>query len=222
MGKYSRNVGVKFNEDGSAKRFLGNTVICHVPKDSPQYSYLVELQEEMKRQPWAKHYSFLPHASFHMTVFEGVVDRIRSRKRWFEDLALDVPFEEADAFITEKWQTIEKPSGFQMQATHLSVSNVITLRLQPIDEEMNRKIRGFRDLLADVLKLRVSSHDRYGFHISFAYRITKVSISEYIKLLRFKARVNKEVQDKFGLLQTNEPELTFFNDMMEFPPQRKP
>ena len=220
MTKYSRHVGKKFNEDGSVKKFPGNTVICHVPKDSDQFHFLGEYMKKLQSQSWSHKFSFLPSSSFHMTVFEGICDNYRKRTHWFSSLPLDTPLLETDSYMTKIWADIEKSISFSMNAMRIGIGNGITLRLEPIDSNSNESIRNFRDLLSNKFHLRGPNHKGYGFHISFAYLIEKLSSKEKKEVKNFMKKEVAFIQGNFGVLKTSAPELTFFEDMFKFSPTR--
>ena len=218
--RYSRFVGRKFQKDGTANEFPGNTFICHIPKDSPQFPYLLKLREIMQSQPWAAKYSFLPPSSFHMTIFEGVCDQARKSSRWTSQLPLDAPLEKVDELLLGKWDKITKPSSFTMKARKLSIFNGITLQLLPESDAVNLEIRKFRDLLSEEYGIRGPGHNSYHFHISFAYLIVKLSFSEKRKTSKFMKEYTKKISEELGIVKTSVPELTFFSDMTDFAPSR--
>ncbi len=218
--RYTGHVGKKFHKDKSARKFPGNTVICHVPKDSQCLLVLKEARKEMMEKAWSKKFTFLPPSSFHMTIFEGVCDQVRKEKNWTSKLPLDAPLKDVDAFLKEKWQKIDTNIRFQVKPTHLSLGNVITLRMRPVSDEMEREMRNFRDKLSEAFGIRMFNHNRYGFHISFAYQIEKMSILERLRAVWYSLKVRKKIIQSFGTMETNPPELTFFKDMTNFAPSR--
>jgi hypothetical protein len=219
--KYSGNVGKKFNPDGSAKGFPGNTIICHIPPNCETYQFLLRFRAILQQQPWIKNYALLPPSSYHMTVFEGVCDQVRKPSHWTTKLPLNASLEAVDNLLIEEWPKIQKPTGFTMQMDHHFVMNTIGIRLKPINPEMEQKIRGFRDILANHFGIKMPGHSIYHFHISFAYQIIKLNFKERLQSLRFMKKDLKEYQQQFGTLILNEPELTFFTDMTDFAPNRK-
>lgn len=216
MPKYSGNVGKKFNEDGSAREFPGNTIICHVPHESPTFRFLLQIREELQQQPWAKKYAFLPPSSYHMTVFEGVCHQVRKRHVWPKSLPLDASLEDVDRFFIKQWDKIEEPTSIEVKYGHMGIGGTIGIRVQPTSPKMNQKIRVFRNLLAETMEIRTPAHDWYGFHISFAYLIEKLTLMDQIKVAKYIFRVRKRHQRDFGILQFTSPELCFFADMTNF------
>lgn len=55
--KYTRFVGVKFNDDGSVRAFPGNTVISKITVEMPIYTGLVAAQDKLKTLDFAGKYS---------------------------------------------------------------------------------------------------------------------------------------------------------------------
>ncbi len=215
--KYSTS---KFHQDGSARRFPGNTVICHIPKDSPVFTLLQEAREEFRSQPWASKFAFLPPSSYHMTVFEGVCDQHRSLRNWTRLAPPDVLLTEIDSLFAKKWETIPKPEAILMEYAGFWGFGNITLRLKPSSARMNNLIRQFRDTLAEHFELKIMGHEGYQFHISLAYRLQKLTFTEKRAEKRLMKVLDGRLKKEFGTLQLVEPELTFFEDMTSFAPAR--
>jgi hypothetical protein len=218
--KYTGAVGKKFNADMTAREFPGNTIICHVPPDSPTHEFLQRFQADLKIQPWAAKYSFLPPSSFHMTVFEGVCDQVRRPGVWPHKLPLDASLEEVDAMFTREWATIDKPEGFQVKYHRAHARGTLGIQVQPVDAAMEARMRTFRDLLAVAFGIRTLGHAHYGFHITFAYKIIQLSLSERVQANRFIRKHQARNQEEFGVLTFRAPEITFFADMTDFAPSR--
>ena len=129
--RYSNTVGRKFLEDGTAKEFPGNTVICHIPQDSPQFQYLLKMREILLSQPWAWKFSFLPPSSLHMTVFGGVCNSNRELSYWPKTLSLVDPLEKVDNLFIDKWSKIARPQSFAMNALEVTIFRTISIQLEP-------------------------------------------------------------------------------------------
>lgn len=214
--QYLPTVGQKFNPDGSTKEFPGNTVICHIPQDSATFDLLLRVRREAETQPWAKKYSFLPPSSYHMTVFDGVCDQVRAPENWTSKLPLDAPLEQVDEFLRTVWPKLPKPAGFAMRYRSFYAHDYISMLIQPTTPEVEREIRGFRDQLSTALGIRHPNHAAYTFHITLAYGIEVLTPTEEAQVTAFEARIHHELQENFGILRLNTPELTFFADMACF------
>ncbi|MCB9136300.1 MAG: DUF1868 domain-containing protein [Anaerolineales bacterium] len=218
--KYTPSVGQKFNPDGSAKAFPGNTVICHVPQDSATFELLLRVRRDAEAQPWGRKYSFLPPSSYHMTVFDGVCDQVRKPENWTSKLPLDASLEQVDDVLRTAWPNVPKPAGFSMQYRSFYAHDYIGMFIQPTTLEVERELRGFRDQLSAAFGIRHPNHAEYTFHITLAYGIEVLTETEDALVTEFEAQMHRDLQNNFGVLRLNTPELTFFADMACFAPVR--
>lgn len=85
--------GGKFDHDGNALPWPGNTIICHVETNSPEHKTLTHIQEQLKAGQHADAFIFLPSNSFHMTLFEGISNTSEKNSNWPKDLEIDVDLE---------------------------------------------------------------------------------------------------------------------------------
>jgi hypothetical protein len=220
MVKYTSSVGKKFDKKGNPIDFPGNTVICHIPKESPQFSFLVDFQTRLKASPFASHFAFLPPSSFHMTVFEGVCDRIRKPTNWTTKLPINAPLTASDELFTKEWNQIQKPKEFRVRPALFYAIGTLGFRYKPVNLAMSQSMRGFRDLLADKFGLRFPNHEKYAFHTTLGYQITSFSFLEGIQVISWMKKQQKYLHENYGILTTGEPEFTFFTDMTNFAPSR--
>lgn len=91
----TKNIGRKFNPDGSVRFFPGNTVISKLHEDSEIYPLISRISRSFREVQGSK-YAFLPEHSFHMTVIQGVCDEDRKAELWSRHLSLETPLEETD------------------------------------------------------------------------------------------------------------------------------
>ena len=217
---YSRHVGEKFNPDGSARAFPGNTVICPVAPMSNTMQIITALHDDILDQVWHENYAILPPSSYHMTVFELVCDQVRKAEAWTTLCALDAPLEEVDAMMLSRWQEAPPAPLPSMRFDQLLIGDYITLRLAPKDEASNRMIRDYRDKLSTVFGFRQPQHDSYGFHISLAYRITALDEQEETAIAVFVQDWIPRLTRSLAHIELAPPQLTFFADMTNFAPTR--
>jgi hypothetical protein len=223
MGKkitYTGNMGKKFLVDGSAKEFPGNTVICHIPKNSNTFQFLLSFHVLLLQQSWAKNYVFLPPSSWHMTVFEGVCDQVRKRNRWTSKFSLNAPLIDIDNLFITEWNSIAKPTNFQLQYHGMWFLDTMGIVLRPINHEMETTMRHFRDQLSTAFGIRAPRHKSYEFHITIAYQIIQLPFSDCIYVFNFNHKNSKSTKKDFGILTLNEPELAFFADLTNFAHKR--
>ncbi|WP_165452409.1 DUF1868 domain-containing protein [Paenibacillus thalictri] len=216
---YTAAVGRKFNEDGSVRRFPGNTIICTIGQDNPLYSELVSFAESFKELDCSRKYTLLPSSSYHMTVIQGVCEEVRKPEQWSRHLSLDAPLEETDRFFSQQFTKVRVPEQFRMKFSHVNTSGIaLTVNLLPAELEVEAALRTFRDEVSEWLGLRFPNHDTYKFHISIAYKICQLTEEEESELQAFKEQAESILQKRFGVLTTSKPQLVFFSDMFKFDP----
>jgi len=220
--QYAPAVGEKFYEDGSVRQFAGNTVICFADPESEAYQSAEWVQGQILSESYADKFTMLPPSSFHMTVFELLCDQIRTPDLWSSKLALDTPLIETDDFFIEVLEQVPRPDNFKVKFSglHLGRSGLM-FGLEPINDEMNRLMRGYRDRLAEVTGVRQPHHDDYGFHLSLAYRIIETTDAEEAQLEQLAQRIDARLNETFDVFDTGQPQLTFFDDMFAFVPENE-
>jgi hypothetical protein len=217
--QYAPAVGNKFYEDGSIRQFPGNTVICFADPQSQVYQEAEWVQQQLQHAPYADKFAMLPPSSFHMTVFELICDQVRDPEKWSSQLSLGAPLEETDRYFMETVATVTPPTNFRMTFAQLNVGETgLSLRLQPADDETKTAIRQYRDNLAEATGIRFPDHETYAFHLSLAYRIIVLNDDEAQQLAQLAERINQQLSETFGVFDTGQPTLTFFNDMFAFVP----
>jgi hypothetical protein len=217
---HAPDVGHKFHADGSVRHFPGNTIICIADPAGQAYQDATWVQDELLKTPYSHKFAMLPPSSFHMTVFDLLCDAVRTPEKWSSKLALDAPLIQTDEFFIDAVQNVPAPDNFRMTFQHLNLgTNGLSLYLKPIDDAMNQLIRGYRDQLADATGVRQPNHDTYAFHLSLAYRILQTTDDEEAQLIALADRINARLSDSFGVFDTGQPMLTFFDDMFAFLPE---
>jgi len=215
--KYPSGVPDKFDPDGNVQHFPGNTIICHLSNSTELYSSLMILYGRLTQSPLSHLYELLPPSSWHMTVFEGVVDKMREPGYWPSNLAMNASLEECTALYENEL------SSFDLQTDlpyHLSIvgfeplKNGISLHIEPHMTD-NRALRGLRERLADLLQIRHPNHDRYGFHVSLAYLLRHLTDDQKPEL---KSLLMDHFRDMPKEFELGPPEFCKFEDMFGFEP----
>lgn len=218
---YSRHVGEKFNQDGSARLFPGSTVLCHVDPNSETMKLLLKFHEAILRQAWHTNYAMLPPSSLHMTVFDLVCDQVRVPAAWTSRVALDAPLEAVDEMVLERWPFAPPAPPIKVIYDVLNIGEYITIRLKPQDEASNQCIRDYRDALSRLFGIRHPNHTSYFFHITFAYGITSLDVKEVAAINRFVGEWAPVLQNGLNQIELIPPKLCFFADMTHFSPKRE-
>ena len=213
---YPMWIGHKFEPDGRLLPFPGNTIICHLSPDSELYRACVGLHKALQEQEFSSLYVLLPPESWHMTVFEGVSDRIRKHSSWPADLPLDGTLDECTALVREKLSHFDLGTE---PPFHLAVDGFdpltegIALKVVPASLAEEGSIRDLRDRLSDLLQMRHPGHKTYSFHISLAYLLCHLDEEQHRKLSDLLQAYRSKLPDHFDL---GAPEFCIFGDMFAF------
>jgi hypothetical protein len=213
---------LKFNPDGSPRRFAGNTVICHLQQQSRFHDAVAALGDALRSSSFAAELAVLPSDSYHATILGGPNDQDRSRYGWPSDIPINTPIAECNRIIGERIARFrphtELPLRFCLDKEKtLAPQRPSGLQIVPADANEGLKIRTLRDRMADeVFRYRAADHDTFGFHISLAYQmrgLAAVKRREYqiILMQHLSAIVAAAPVIEFGV-----PEFCTFENMYRF------
>lgn len=208
----------KFHADGTPAHWPGNTIICHIDKQSDTFMAMLDLHTVLMRSGLTHRVVPLPPASYHMTVFEGISYPQRAR-RFPRDLPRDASEAACNAAFLKKLQQFDlgcrlplrmRPSKLELQ------TNPYNIQLEPVDAAENRKIRGLRDRLAALLQFRDDEHDSYRFHTTLNYFSSPLNEAEQQQFARLRQRMLTSFIARSPLIELQAPEFCYFDDMLEF------
>lgn len=119
----------------------------------------------------------LPTSSYHVTLFGGANDKDRNINNWPSDIPSDSSIQQCNEIFSKKLQA-EDFSEFASPFLFKINTNInpeeerpIAIRLLPLNENEERKLRQLRDKISDILKIKAAKHDEYIFHITLAYTV---------------------------------------------------
>ncbi|WP_319532309.1 DUF1868 domain-containing protein [uncultured Cohaesibacter sp.] len=206
--------GGKFTSDGSLLSFPGNTFVCHVDRQSPFFEALCTMQGRLKTMPYADHFSFLPKASFHMTVFCGVSGEPLGQDGWPDDLpeSTDLP-SVTNGFIKALEQE-KGEAGFKVKATGLVLP--ATIEMAGADAAEETKLRAIRALLEKVTGIRRGDVESYGFHVSMAYPIRWLTPEQAEQVMQEAEAQFEELLGNFGPIDLGPVEFCLFDTMHRY------
>ena len=213
--KYPSGVPNKFDPDGNVQHFPGNTIICHLPNSSELYSSMLVLYDRLKQSPLSHLYAMLPPTSWHMTVFEGVVDKNWKPGYWPSNLPADTSLGDCTALFKEELSSFDLQTTlpYHMQVVGMTNSGLgLHVEPQPTD---NTNLRTLRDRLAKLLQIRHPDHDHYGFHISLGYLLRYLTKEQKRELADLFMDHFKDMPKEFAL---GPPEFCVFEDMYAYEP----
>ncbi len=166
-------IGRKFDENGRALKTPGNTFLCHVPQDSEAHSALIKVQDALRTGPHADSFTFLPPASFHMTIFEGVIDYARQAERWPKHIAPQASVQTTTDDFRKRIEGLSVEPHFRVQGTRLF--GCFSLRVTGADASEEQRLRGTRDVFRKTTQILRPDHESYEFHITIGYLLRWLS-----------------------------------------------
>lgn len=204
----------KFDEDGNARKYLGNTIVSMMDtEDFLIFNIAKEIQSELEKYSFAEKLYMLPEDSFHMTVLPLLNNVSRGHEEWPDNLPEDIAMSDADRILLDKVSSVEKPYKIQMKLTKITPER---LELEPANEETDKALKEYRDEIARVTDTKRENHEDYQFHLSISYIFEALTESENNKLQEVLNKLNEEYMDYDMLIQVPEPKFVIYNDMLDF------
>jgi hypothetical protein len=219
-----RDVDRKFYADGRVHPFAGNTVVCHLDQqgeNSGPFNALLDIYRDIPGHRFARKITLLPPSSYHMTIFGGANDPDRKLGLWPKDIALDTPIDECSRILGDKLRAANvsgiTPIRMRVKLEEPSADeNPLTIRLLPLDEGENRKLRALRDTLSTLFGIRAPNHEGYSFHITMAYLIQNLTAMERREFRLQLAKWHSEVARRCPVITLGKPEYCTLTDMFAF------
>jgi hypothetical protein len=137
-GGENLRLGSRFNAQGQFLPEHGNTIVAQVTAGSPTEAALIDLREALMAMPFADHFAFTAVQSYHMTVFEGVIETRRARGYWPDDLALDTSIDEMTNAMSAKLAGFTAPPPFKMRLDEVTPLGLHLTGATPQDEAKAR------------------------------------------------------------------------------------
>jgi len=207
-------VGLKFDSTGQPLPTPGNTMICHVDPTSDAFAALADAQRRFMQGPLASAYTFLPPASFHMTIIEGVIEYGRSADRWPAHLPHDCDVETVTEDFAKRLHGVALDQSFQ--ARPQSIYGGFSVRMEGADGAAEGNLRATRDRLRDATGLSRIDHDAYQFHITLAYLLRWLTEAEAETVLDLSQEVGEELVRRMPHIDLGPVEFCRFQTMHHF------
>lgn len=213
-GAVNRHLGTRFDVAGRFLAEHGNTVVCQVTPGSATEDALRDLRAGMTALPGAGHFAFTEVASYHMTLFEGVIETRREAGFWPEDVARTTSIDEMTEIMAGRLAGFVAPPAFEIKPAGLTPFG-LQLAGATVGDEINARL--WRDALAGALGFATPGHAGYRFHTTLAYvvdPVPQVLVPDYRAGLAglfhgFAARV--------PVMELERPAFCRFSDMNGFP-----
>lgn len=212
VDKDSKN---KFSSDGTPLLYRGTTIVSMMNKeDYPIFKIVQSVLSEALKEDFIDSLRYLPVSSMHMTIITLLRDIDRDTNIWPSYIDINSSWKEIDRTLNEKLVNEVKPLG----KVFMTVDRVddVSIRLSPYSEEDRRELTRFRDEVAKKLEIKHYGHDKYQYHISYAYRIKDYTDDEKLSVKNYCDRVSKLVVGSVEKFQIANPSFVIFNDMLSY------
>ncbi|MBM7067404.1 DUF1868 domain-containing protein [Actibacterium sp. 188UL27-1] len=209
-------VGQKFTPDGAVLPCPGNTTLAHIDPASPAHAALVRAQRALQAGPHANAFTFLPPASFHMTVFEGVIETTRLPDAWPRHLPTDTAIPDVTNDMLPRLQAVTVPQRLILRPTQIFGGFGVTLTGATEGDEAI--LRATRDIIADAVAIHRPSHGTYRFHITLGYLLRWLTPEEAAAVIALSADTFLALQADISTLTLGPIEFCTFKDMHHFEP----
>lgn len=220
--EYGLQVGVKFDLNGAPLKYPGNTVIADVRKENPAYGVLNRTGRILKQADFGECFIFLPEDSYHVTIIRGINDNVRKPGFWPPALPLDTPMDQVDDYFEVSAGPVPVPQNVRMKFVRLQINEEdVRMCVKPADTEQEQILKDYRSQVAQSLGFQLPGHSEYVYHITLAYLLKLPCAEGWTELRRIEEKVGDclREQDCFYL---SRPYLAYYDDMMQFYPQRFP
>lgn len=207
-------VGLKFTPDGQPLTCRGNTTICHVDPRTKPFAALVDAQDQLKAGPLADGFTFLPPESFHMTIFEGVIDYARTSDRWPGHLSNEASVDSVTTDFADRLQDIGLARTVIARPT--GIFGAFSVRLSGADQSEEARLRLTRDQLQAATNLVRPDHDAYEFHITLAYNLRWFAPEEARSIIALSDKVGTELVERVPRIVLGPVEFCTFETMHRF------
>lgn len=208
----------RFDSAGTPLPCAGNTIIRHIsiPSDLDR---MCDIQDKLKAGPAGKCFGWLPRASLHCTIFNGLLYGERKQEAWPTTLRNDVTRAEADSHIEAAFlKTTKLDDPVEMTFGGLSgiESDALGVSLIPGAAD-NAALRRYRDDLAEASGLsHRPGHDSYIFHITLGYLISWPNQADAEAFDVASQAISNDFLSNTLNLNVHEPEFCRFQTIAQF------
>ena len=210
------SIGQKFTPDGSVLPFSGNTFLCHVDPTSAAHRALCAAQDKLRAGSPAGAFTYLPPASLHMTVFEGVCDAYRSSPDWVKDLPLTLPVAEVTSQFSGRIKDVTLPDHFSITPVEMFCGLGLNVAGASVTDAA--ALQTSRNALRQATGIHRADFGAYQFHITLAYLLRWLSPPEAEAMVARSNQVLDMLQHDAGAISLGPVEFCQFNDMHAFTP----
>ena len=204
----------KFDNSGKPLPFPGCSIICKIPIKSDLFYEIKLLQSKYKEFNPDQAYTYLPHTSFHMTLFDCCNINTLNTQYWPDNITKDNNYKIISNLLSKRIKDLKFPEKFNLKLKKLFGGYSMILEGNTKKDE--KIIRDYRNKLSTLLGIRFENHETYSFHITLAYILRKLKDDEIKKLIIYNSKLLEEFVKKIPIIQIKKPELCTFENMYEY------
>ena len=149
-----------------------------------------------------------------MTLFDCCNLNTKNTKYWPTDIDPDMDYKDIAIELNKRIQNYIFPKEFNLKLKMFYGG--YSAILEPFSNKDEKILRDCRDDLSKLLKIKFENHLRYTFHITLAYILRELTEEEIKNLLEFNKDLYKEFDKKFPKIVLYKPEMSTFENMLEF------
>jgi hypothetical protein len=215
--------GKKWDLDGNAQRFTGNTFVSPIPQGSAFFRAQAEAQQLVRGSRFRNHYALLPHNSMHMTVYKGVNQSQIGTSDWPQWLVgkdmQAVHLAVLDT-ITRSGITAPRPITMHVEGLNQPLSQGLSIHLTGVDSATERALRDFRQRMQDLLHMSEKGFDTYTFHSTIGYRLVEQLPDEATEIEALGKKILELFTGDAATVTLDPVAMNIINDMLAFPQLR--
>lgn len=215
--------GKKWDIEGNAQRFTGNTFVSPIPQDSAFFRAENRAQRLVRQSRFRDHFALLPHNSMHMTVFEGVNQSQIGTPDWPVWLAgKDMQAAHLAVLDAVTRATIAAPRSVTMRVDGLvqPLSKGLGVKLASFDAATERSLRDFRQRMQDLLQMSPKGFETYTFHSTLGYRLVEQAADENDASEALEKQILGLFTGDAATVTVDPVAMNIFDDMLAFPQLR--
>lgn len=210
-----RYLGIRFDAAGNFLPTPGNTVVSHVAQGSRTEAALGRVRRDLMDLPYGDRFAYTPVSSYHMTVFQGVIEGRRKPDYWPEGIPLDTAIKETTTLFLDRLSTFRRTEPFRMKIASVTPLGLVLTGATERDEAM---VRELRDALVEPFGYRHPDHDSYTFHVTMAYPMAWLPAGAEADYLPALAALRDSLAEEIEVVELGAPAFCEFTDMTEFRP----
>ncbi|WP_240230459.1 DUF1868 domain-containing protein [Devosia lacusdianchii] len=208
-----RHLGTRYDQSGKFLPEPGNTVVCHLVPGSATEQALVDARARYMGMPDAGKLAFTPVESYHMTLFQGIIEGRRNAPYWPAEVATDTPIAAMTELFAKRLELFPGRADFAVEIVEALPTGLVVEGATAADRHA---MADWRNAFADIFGYRHPDHDSYQFHITMAYLIDWLDDAVLPSWQTMLDEVAEDIRRRAPVLELRAPAFCSFEDMNWF------